>query len=199
MGYYVWPAMLLWGLDRLYRLTTVIGNNFIRPNKGEKQQATVELITSDTIRLTFRRKFSWKPGQHAYITVPKISKLPSEAHPFTIATIPTSLDGSPAPAERDVVFLIRARNGFTRHLKEYAVKGEKKTVTAIVDGPYGLPPTLHQFSTCILVAGTTPDFVSRGKHTLMLLANRRERYLVHASFAFGLDKVRIDFSTWVRW
>jgi ferric-chelate reductase len=109
--------------------------------------ALVELISEDTIRLTLTRRLSWTPGQHAYVILPTISNLPFEAHPFTIASIPE--DGK----QCDAVFLIRGRSGFTRRLRQHATNDHGSRVPAFVDGPYGCPPDLTTFSTCILIAG----------------------------------------------
>lgn len=110
----------------------------------------MELLSEDTIRLTFRRRFTWTPGQHAYVTLPTISKSPTEAHPFTISSIPEPINGTD---DREVVFLIRARAGFTKRLRDHAVRHGSCTVPALLDGPYGYPPDLRPFSTCVLIAG----------------------------------------------
>jgi ferric-chelate reductase len=52
-----------------------------------------------------------------------------------------------------VSFLIRGREGFTGRLREHARDKKTATVPAFVDGPYGCPPDLTQYSTCILIAG----------------------------------------------
>ena len=148
--------LLVWGLDRFLRFSRVIWYN--RVWRGVKNNvesnATVELLTPDTVRLTLRRKMSWKAGQHAYVVLPSVSNLPTEAHPFTIANIPQSLDGTEPKGERDVVFLIRGRTGFTKLLQEHAVTEPTEPVAAYIDGPYGSPPDLTVFSTCVLIAGT---------------------------------------------
>ena len=96
----------------------------------------------------------WAAGQHAYVILPSISTLPTEAHPFTIARIPGALDGSDGHGEKDVIFLVRGRSGFTARLREHAsAKGAASSVPAFIDGPYGSPPDLRQFSTCVLFAG----------------------------------------------
>ena len=138
--------MVIWAFDRVLRLGRLIWNRRGSP-------ATIKLLGSDTIRVTMRRKMTWKAGQHAYVIMPSVSGLPSEAHPFTIASIPGPLDGTETPAERDVVFLIRGRSGFTQRLRERASQDGNGHVAAFIDGPYGSPPNLKQFTTCILVAG----------------------------------------------
>ena len=101
---------------------------------------------------------NWTAGQHAYIILPSVSTLPIEAHPFTIASIPHSINGDgledEESSEKEVVFLIRGYSGFTGRLREHAsVKSKPASVPAYIDGPYGIPPDLKSYSTCILIAG----------------------------------------------
>ncbi|KAJ3517274.1 hypothetical protein NMY22_g13998 [Coprinellus aureogranulatus] len=70
----------------------------------------------------------------------RLRKLPSEAHPFTIASIPENLDGT-LSNEKEVVFLVRTRGGFTRHLRTWAESGST-TIAAYIDGPYGVTRSL---------------------------------------------------------
>lgn len=146
--------MVVWAFDRVLRAGRLLYNNRVVVSKDKQHcTATVELISSDTVRLTLRRRFNWLPGQHAYIILPTVSDLPTEAHPFTIASIPEPLDSKDDSKDRDVVFLIRGRDGFTGRLREHAVDNGICTVPALVDGPYGCPPDLTRFSTSILIAG----------------------------------------------
>ncbi|THH02456.1 hypothetical protein EW026_g465 [Hermanssonia centrifuga] len=166
-GHYIWPALVVWAFDRVLRATRLLWNNRVGISKDAASSlATVELLSSDTVRLTLRRRFNWKPGQHAYIILPTVSDLPSEAHPFTIASIPNPLDGSQGAQEKDVVFLIRGRTGFTGRLRDHANDNGICTVPAYVDGPYGCPPDLTKYTTCILIAGG-----SGVSYTLPLLLN----------------------------
>lgn len=90
---------------------------------------------------TLRRPIAWTPGQHAYLILPSVSNLPSEAHPFTISSIPYPVDGSQSESkDHDMVFIVRGMNGFTKRLHEHANDRGPGTVTAVVDGCYGYPP-----------------------------------------------------------
>jgi ferric-chelate reductase len=145
---------VIWAFDRLVRVVRILINNTIwRGVKDEHSHGTVELITEDTIKLTLRRPMNWKAGQHAYILLPSVSTLPTEAHPFSISTIPGALDGSVSAKEKDVTFLIRTRAGFTGRMRAQALKAGKFSVPAFIDGPYGSPPDLSRYSTNILVSG----------------------------------------------
>ena len=145
---------MLWAFDRVLRLARILWNNRSGLVKDKRNsEAYVELLEGDTVRLTLRRRFNWQPGQHAYLVLPTISDIPTQAHPFTIASISSSLTGSDGSREKDVVFIIRARNGFTSRLRDYAAANPGTYVPAFVDGPYGSPPDLRQYSTCVLIAG----------------------------------------------
>ncbi|CAA7259897.1 unnamed protein product [Cyclocybe aegerita] len=149
-GTYIWPALLVWAFDRLLRLSRLLWNNriFSRHHHGD---ALVELLSEDTIRLTLRRRhLTWKAGQHAYVILPSVSSMPFEAHPFTIASIAEDVNDN---KERDAVFLIRGRSGFTERLRQHAKEKHGSRVPAFMDGPYGCPPDLRHYTTCILVAG----------------------------------------------
>lgn len=121
-GNYIWPALVVWAFDRVLRFARVLWNNSGRfGSKHTSSVATVELLSADTIRLTLRRQMKWTPGQHAYVVLPTVSDIPTEAHPFTIASIPSSLDGTKGDEEKDVVFIIRGRSGFTGRLRDHAM------------------------------------------------------------------------------
>ena len=131
------------------------------------------------VRLVLKRKMTWRAGQNAYITIPGISRIPFEAHPFTIASIPSRCHVSPTDAvsldskeevggeqigknEHELVFLIRARRGFTKHLRDTAYRkggnGCRIPLSVYVDGPYGSPPDVNAFETVILISGLQSSF-----------------------------------------
>lgn len=175
MGYYIWPSFLIWALDRFIRVMRVIVFNyryFWFGGKRDSLDATVELLSPHFVRLRLARPphFHWSPGQTAYIVMPGVSRLPTEAHPFTIASVETPAaeladastdlekekaktksEFSCEPYWRELVFLVNVRGGFTKRLAERAHKGEK--VKVLVDGPYGLTPNLKDDDEVILVAG----------------------------------------------
>lgn len=169
LDYYIWPSFLVWGLDRFIRLLRLVIFNYsyfgLKSGSGT-MDATVELLSDHFVRMTLHRPshFHWSPGQTAYLILPTVSKLPFEAHPFTIASVDSSLfqqenhtDGNDAklddssPYWKELVFLINVREGFTKQLKTAAT--QKRKVKVFVDGPYGPSPNLSSFNTSILVAG----------------------------------------------
>lgn len=142
--------------------------------------AIIELQSEEHVRLRLCRPphFHWLPGQMAYLIVPSVSRLPFEAHPFTIASINSDMFlpsrettkstnerrakealaenslTARSPFWKELVFFINVRKGFTSRLKKAAMEG--KRVKVFVDGPYGLPPDLRTYDTSILIAGTPP-------------------------------------------
>ncbi|KAJ1308586.1 hypothetical protein OPQ81_004284 [Rhizoctonia solani] len=122
----------------------------IFPTERKVEEASLERVSGDTVRLTVRRSFRWTSGQHAYILAPTIAKLPFEAHPFTIASV-YSKEAHKDGRMQELVFIIRGRNGFTKRLLE--TSETRQSIPVIIDGPYGAPPRLSHYSTCIFLAG----------------------------------------------
>ncbi|KAF8998384.1 ferric reductase NAD binding domain-containing protein [Cyathus striatus] len=150
--YGAWPALVVWGIDRLLRLIRIIAYNlgyFLPTERGTQSlDAQVDVLSPHFLRVTLSRPsyFHWRPGQSAYLTLPTVSSSPFEAHPFTISTID---DGS--SSEKNLVFFVRVRNGFTRRL--LAAAETDKTFKVFLDGPYSSPPLLLGYSTVVLLAG----------------------------------------------
>jgi ferric-chelate reductase len=129
--------------------------------------ASVELLSPRVVRLRLRKPphFHWSPGQAAYLIMPGVSNTPFEAHPFTIASVDTTGNGTPGadipttkdalakaePYWNELVFFISVHGGFTRKLRDVAEKSGKAKV--FVDGPYGKAPDLTGYDTSVLIAG----------------------------------------------
>lgn len=130
-------------------LRYIILSNFHAPNKSP---AELELVNHDTLRITVRRwvPFGWRGGQHMFLAFPTLG--PVESHPFTIGTIPEG-----ERKESEMVFIVRTRAGFTKRLREHI--GDKDGICRapiFMDGPYGAPPDISGFDTCVFFAGTLP-------------------------------------------
>lgn len=125
--------------------------------------ANTEILTDNFVRLSLRRPshFHWSPGQLVYLTLPAVSSLPFEAHPFTIASLDSNiftddkygleLSGTTVSDWKELVFLINIRSGFTKRLRDVAAN--EGTVKVLVDGPYGSSPDLRGYNTVVLIAG----------------------------------------------
>ena len=148
---YLWLLVGFWALDRIVRGIQMI---WINRGKPDSTKATVHLVSDDSVRLVLpQRHMKWKAGQHVFLTLPGVSKLAFESHPMTLANVPDVDDEGRQVKSTDLVFYIRAMDGFTRKLYEYAVKNNGKSVTALVDGPYGTPPDVNNFTMVLLIAG----------------------------------------------
>ncbi|OCH90968.1 hypothetical protein OBBRIDRAFT_875289 [Obba rivulosa] len=146
-AYYIWPCWIIWSIDRFGRYGRILLFNFVLRVKDPK--ARVEPLGGDTTRVTLRRRVlgGWTAGQHVFLAFPTLG--PGQSHPFTIANVAPE-SGS---KEAEMVFVIRACNGLTRQLLERAEKDGKCELPVTIDGPYGCPPDLSAFETCIFVAG----------------------------------------------
>ena len=164
--HYIWPCFLIWGLDRFIRVVRLIAFNhsyFGFTSGSGTMDATVELLSPNFVRLRLRRPahFHWKPGQSAFLTMPGVSNLPFESHPFTIVSVDKAHDPNIEQHEKDLsvtkpywkelVFFIGVQEGFTKKLGELAVNGG--TVKTFIDGPYGHSPDLSIYDTSVLIAG----------------------------------------------
>ncbi|TCD71920.1 hypothetical protein EIP91_000052 [Steccherinum ochraceum] len=149
-GIYIWPCFALWGFDRLCRYIRFVSFNSFFVSR--KCTGTVEVVTTDTLRLTMRRRvpFGWKAGQHMFLSFPTVH--PLQSHPFTISTV---YEGSRLGLGgiQELIFITRARNGLTRSLYDKVLDTGSMDLPILVDGPYGAPPDITPFSTCIFVAG----------------------------------------------
>ena len=155
------PTFLFWALDRVIRIARVGWNHFRSSSSGVKAYA--EVLDDEVVRLTLRRKISWIAGQNFLISVPAVSSIPVEAHPFTVANISgdRSLSGfttEPTAGENDMVFFLKAKGGFTKKLmtavtKKKGENGGEVQLPIYLDGPYGTPPDVNTHSKVILIAG----------------------------------------------
>ncbi|KIK94322.1 hypothetical protein PAXRUDRAFT_828115 [Paxillus rubicundulus Ve08.2h10] len=164
---YIWPSFIIWALDRLIRTARLVFFNLAYFGFGKKSgtlDATTELLSENLVRVRFRRpsSFHWSPGQFAYLIMPSVSRLPFEAHPFSISSVDSALfapeetvvgGGPGSPYRKELVFLIGVRGGFTKRLKEVAERRE--SVKVYVDGPYGDVVNLGCYDTSLLIAGGT--------------------------------------------
>ncbi|KAI0950594.1 hypothetical protein AcW1_005733 [Taiwanofungus camphoratus] len=134
--------------------------------------ALVELLPGRTVRLRLITPgyLPWAPGQHFLLRVPAISRFTS--HPFTSASVCDAQTGS---GGRELVFLVRAKNGWTKDLWDMAAlcaarglscapgerlpRGEVPVrgvlMRAHVDGPYGSAARARweDYQSVMLVAG----------------------------------------------
>ncbi|WVQ76889.1 hypothetical protein IAR50_006563 [Cryptococcus sp. DSM 104548] len=178
LNYWVWPALLIWALDRLLRFVKVLYINKISPfiqycrnakkckgvQRGLERGVRVELLEHDVMRVTIERAgWTWKAGQHAFLSAPSLSSSPHESHPFSIANIPT-------PTSNAASFLIRVHSGFTSRLLHALHSDIQEGLPLLIEGPYGYPHGLDSYSTVVLLAGGT-GVTFTSSHFLQILQN----------------------------
>ncbi|EMD40873.1 hypothetical protein CERSUDRAFT_111454 [Gelatoporia subvermispora B] len=146
-AFYIWPCWIIWAIDRFGRLGRVLLFNFILRVRDSK--ARVEPLGGDTTRVTLRRRVlgGWTAGQHVFVSFPTLG--PGQSHPFTIANVAPEKGSQ----EAEMVFVVRACSGLTRKLLQRAEEYGKHELPVTIDGPYGCPPDLSPFKTCIFIAG----------------------------------------------
>lgn len=89
---YVSIAMGIWISERLHRVFTIYHKNFFFGRKWNANSAEVQVVSSgeDAVRvsITMNKGWEYKPGQHAYLYIPRLSW--TQSHPFSIAWSSTS-------------------------------------------------------------------------------------------------------------
>jgi len=185
---WVWPAFVLWGLDRFVGLVRLVvlnkwwsclsfrkrnaysaipsedvdSYNYARRAESggsepfDDMTAKVELVSPEVMRITVHQPtLKWSAGSHMYISMPDVSHLWTEQHPFTIANVPQ--------CGGDVLFIVRAHGGFTHRLLERVAatpdtengNAQECRFRTHIEGPYGTPPRLDHYDSVLLVAGGT--------------------------------------------
>jgi hypothetical protein len=177
--------------------------------------AHAEVLAGRTIRLRLipPGHLTWAPGQHFLLCIPSISKFVS--HPFTSASVCDTQ--KPGDDGRMIMFLIRAKNGWTkdlwttvvgllisgcRHPAQEAPVGITLPPTGVllkawVDGPFGSPARTNWslYSTAMIVSGGSG--VSFGisvlEYLCLCMSGRNGRYLggnMGRNKAFSMRRIR---------
>ncbi|KAF9242136.1 hypothetical protein BU15DRAFT_87038 [Melanogaster broomeanus] len=182
--------------------------------------AHAELLSGRTVRLRLITPnfLSWAPGQHFLLNIPSVSRLTS--HPFTCASVCD--EESPTDEGRTMVFLVRARGGWTQDLWNLvtrlsaegspgdapaALGAPKRGVLlrAYVDGPFGSSKRARwgNYSTGVIITGGSG--VSFGlallQYLCLCLAGRDGRHLGARPGGWGwkgADMKRVRFIWLVR-
>lgn len=126
-------------------------------NNITRHRAKLQLFEDGVVRISIPTNLSWAPGQHVFLRFPSIRMF--ESHPFTIISIPSSMDAKMAEKQQpelknEVVVLVRSAAGFTMKLVETAAEGQDVTVPVLLDGPYGHDEnTLRAYDSVLILAG----------------------------------------------
>ena len=144
-------------------------------------RAVIQSLPGDAIKvdIVLARPWTFKPGQHMYITIPSVGLWTS--HPFSLAWSAESRTAAEDPekgvtvvddildktttavqttnvlgfSKTAVSAIIRRRDGFTQQLykKAAASSSGRFVAKAFVEGPYGGQHSLHSYGTVVLFAG----------------------------------------------
>ncbi|KAK0945061.1 ferric-chelate reductase Frp1 [Friedmanniomyces endolithicus] len=155
---YIWIPIGLYLFDRLVRTALIGWNN------SRRMSTTVVPIDGEVTKICVSgsRVRKWGPGSFVLLSIPHYGI--GQSHPATIASTPESHSG-------DLVFLLKARKGFTKKLLSSASASNFTLVTssgdknahakgeshrAFIDGPYGgTQGDFAAYDTVLLVAGST--------------------------------------------
>ncbi|KAK1758499.1 ferric reductase like transmembrane component-domain-containing protein [Echria macrotheca] len=161
-------------------------------------EAAINIMSENTIKITIPTQMRWKPGQYVYLRMPGISLF--ENHPFTIS----SLCSEDFPSEygeeyRDCVLVFRPYGGFTKKVLETAIeKGPFHTYRAFLDGPYGgMRRELAAFDTCILIAGGS-GITSLMSQLLNLIKRMRDGKAITKKIVVVWALKRLEAMDWFR-
>jgi hypothetical protein len=142
---YVLVSFGIWAVDRLVVRMGVSTRTFVATLEVASDQQTVLLFCDVPINRSFKIGTAnitdgWQTSQHVFVTVPGMGyvKHRLQAHPFTIAS-PAPPKGHYGPWELQLT--IRAQDGFSRELLEYAKFHQHTRV--LIDGPYGSTDTIE--------------------------------------------------------
>lgn len=170
---WIYPGIGLWAADRLFRILRLVILNKLwtvipSPTAANlPSTATLTLLTPSTLKISFQTPsphLSWSAGQHFYVVMPGMARLPWEAHPFTASTIPKHPGSGTESGE--LTFIVRVRDGFTKRMKKQVDKERKAQglgvdeeckieVKAAVEGPYGHVRKMDMYDGVLVVAGNS--------------------------------------------
>ena len=139
---YTLVALAIFLADRLILRLTLKSRSF-KASLAVMEDDETFLVSADwplilrwsklsTLLLGMNVRYGWKPTEHVFLTVPALERKHAfQAHPFTIAS------AAPENEQQHAWFnlIVRAHDGFTRDLLEYA--RNYASVMVRLDGPYG--------------------------------------------------------------
>lgn len=85
-----------------------------------------------------------------FLSFPTVN--PLQSHPFSIGSV-AQRSGLRFGIVQELEFVVRVRNGLTRSLYDRVLETGSIELPILADGPYGAPPDITPYSTCIFVTG----------------------------------------------
>lgn len=197
---WLWAGIAVFIADRVIRAVYTLYRNLAvfhsKQGEGRSAQslwachAALTPLADSMTRVTVHGpRMAWKAGQHAVISCHSIA--PLQGHPFTISSL---------TSDNKLEFMIKAQNGSTRRLYDYARKNyghlpiskdasSLPTVPMIVNGIYGNMRALRQFDSVVLFSGS-----SGASFTMPLLRDLIEYWKDTQRRATGVINSFIDSS-----
>jgi NAD(P)H-flavin reductase len=165
-AYHVWLAVGFVAFDWIGRTALVLTRNLhvlpILLGKRLRRHivgypAHVDALPHNYMSITVEGvDFSWRPGQHVYLTVPGCGMFGLlEAHPFTVANLP---DTTSDPRSKKLKVYFKSHSGFTKRLLDRCLSREDQmSLRVLVSGPWGNPPldVVQRSDSVILFATST--------------------------------------------
>jgi hypothetical protein len=148
-AYHVWLAVGFVAFDWIGRTVLVLVRNLhVLSMMFEKRlrgrligyPAHIDVLSDNYLCVTMEKvDFSWRPGQHVYITAPGCGMFGLfQAHPFTIANLP---DTTPDTRSNILKVYFKAHSGFTKRLMDRCLSREdRRSLRILLSGPWGSPP-----------------------------------------------------------
>ncbi|OAA47291.1 Flavoprotein transmembrane component [Beauveria brongniartii RCEF 3172] len=119
---------------------------------GINHAAHIRCETPHSLRIAVATTSSWRPGQHVFLRFVACGAHALTAHPLTICSLP---DTDQVGSRGEMVFFVQPRGGLTGHLAALARNQPNKSVSVLLEGPYGGMPSRwgKGFDRTLLVAG----------------------------------------------
>jgi NAD(P)H-flavin reductase len=173
--FYVWMSVafitfdrsirMIWGAYRNFKVRS--GGSVLKLADRVGYRTELYALPGETTRVVLKNvPFTWTPGQHLYIWIPRIGFL--ETHPFTISNISSDLPSTLPPpnstgitsSTRTAALEIRAHSGFSRRLfrlasKHSATSDKPLELRSFIQGPFGSHPEWNTFESLVLISAST--------------------------------------------
>ncbi|KAI1847989.1 hypothetical protein JX266_006102 [Neoarthrinium moseri] len=151
---YLWATVAIWLASWFARLFWFNQSLHVRGEWFKTLPATLTVLPGDLVRIEVERPrdMHFQPAQHCFLRIPTISW--SDNHPFTIASAACS--DAPRRGSDRMLFLVKARDGFTRKLRDHGAVDKSVDVSVCLEGPYGglaRPLLAKRYDKVLLIAG----------------------------------------------
>lgn len=140
LGYmwYVYASVAFWVFDRLIRIIRLLHFGF--------PEATVNLMSDETLKITIPRPGDWKPAPGGHVFIHFLTGVTFwQNHPFTIGL----------NEDNKINLYCKVKNGITQTFYKKLVNVPNRTmkIRVAVEGPYGETSDARKSDTVVYIAG----------------------------------------------